>query len=123
MKQGGVEGGGRVAMPATMASRVRQQEKQSSGSNSEKAHVSQSYVKVSTLDDDIARLEAELNASSSDSDSDSDSGSSDSGSEEGSMEGEGVVAVKSDTGEVVVLKSLLDGNMTFTVVYQYYTLI
>ena len=67
-------------------------------------------VKVKSIDDDIARLEAELNGADSGSD-DSESTSDSSKSSNSSTEeiGDSVVAVKNESGEVVVLKSSLDG--------------
>lgn len=68
-------------------------------------------VKVKSLEDDIARLEAELNGAGSHSDdsgSASDSNDYSDASSEGGMP-DSVVAVKNESGEVVVLKSTLDG--------------
>ena len=69
-------------------------------------------VKVSSLDEDIAKLEAELNENNSDS---SDSGEDSSGGNDSDTSSvvedinDGLVAVKSSSGEILALKSALDG--------------
>lgn len=73
-------------------------------------------VTVRSLDDEIARLEAELNAGSGSDPTESDKDESEDSEAMETEETAGVVAVKSSTGRVLALKSALDGNETITAV-------
>lgn len=69
-------------------------------------------VKVSSIDEEIARLEAELMNSDVDGESDEESDESSSNrSDNASVEMiDGLVAIKSDSGEILALKSSLEGT-------------
>lgn len=104
----------KVAPPlsaATISARLRRQQQQDEKTKS-KTTSSGMAVRVTSLDDDIARLEAQLLAGSGSDGSDSeDSYSGSEVSYDGATgeNGKGVVAIKNESGEVLILKSAIDG--------------